>query len=152
MMKTTAFRAGGACLVAVLAVGCDETGEREEMQRQLDRNRARWEALALTSYAVHERVSCYCVFGPDEVIVTVDGGEIVSVTHAETGQPVDTATARFYYTVDDLFDMLERAIREADSLHASYDQTFFFPTEIAIDWIEPAIDDEISVEMRSLVQ
>ena len=151
-MKTSALRMGAACLMAVLAVACDETGEREEMQRQLDRNRARWEALGLTSYTVHERVSCYCVFGPDEVIIAVDAGEIVSVTNAETGQPVDTATSRFYYTVDDLFDMLERAVREADSLRVSYDPTFFYPTEIAIDWIEPAIDDEISVATRSLVQ
>jgi len=151
MVRTIPFWTAATCLLALLAVGCSESGEREEMQRQLDRNRARWEALALTRYAVHERVSCFCAFGPDEVIINVDAGEITSVIHAETGEPVDTATSRFYYTVDDLFDMLERAIRDADSLHASYDPTFFFPTEIAIDWIQQAADDEINVAVRSLV-
>jgi len=141
-----------AVWLTTLLPACSDSGEREEMRRQLDRNRARWEALALTSYAVRERVSCYCAFAPNEVIVTVQAGAIVSVTIAETGQPVDTMSSRYYYTVADLFDLLDRAIREADHVRASYDPGFFFPTEVVIDWIEPAADDEISVEAGSLTR
>ena len=152
MIRASLIQAAAAALLFVLGPSCSEAGEREEMLRDLERNRASWEALGLTSYAVHERVSCFCAFGPDEVIVTVDGGEIAAVAYAETGQSLDTAAFHFYYTIDGLFDMLERAVREAERVRAAYDPTSFFPTEIVIDWIGPAVDDEISVVAGSLAR
>ncbi len=149
-MRTEQWQLGWLITAAVLVMGCTEPGERESMQRALDRNHTRWNALGLSSYAMRERVLCFCVFGPEEMILTVEDDQIVSLVDAATGEPADTALYRFYYTVEELFTLAGEAIRDADAVRIVYDPTQFFPIEIAIDWIEAAIDDELTVEARSL--
>ena len=70
---------------------------------------------------------------------------MVSVSSASTGEDVDGIKDGVWPTIDELFDFVEQAIDEdADELIVAYDQEFFFPTLISIDWIKMAIDDEIS--------
>lgn len=138
-------------VVGLLLAACgDELGEREQMRRELDRHRASWEDLGIVEYALRERVLCFCVFPPSEMLVTVQQGRIVSLVDAATGAPADTSFHRYYYTIEGLFDLAQGAIRDADGLRIAYDATYFFPIEIAIDWVEPAIDDEITVQARAL--
>jgi hypothetical protein len=49
-----------------------------------------------------------------------------------------------YATIDGLFSYLASdSVQEADKLTVTYDPTYGFPTEMDIDFIELAMDDEL---------
>jgi len=55
-----------------------------------------------------------------------------------------------YATIDRLFSELgSDAVQEADSLTVSYDSTYGFPVEVAIDYIELAADDELYLSVSA---
>ncbi len=75
--------------------------------------------------------------------IEVLNGVINSATYTDTSEPVtdlDNAT-----TIADLFDEIQAAIdSEAFVLDATYDTVNGYPTSVSIDFIENAVDDEMS--------
>ena len=120
-------------------------------QSELDENRDKWRDAAIASYTFRQDRSCFCGFaGPADV--TVMNGEIVSV-RSFWPEPTDVAPDNFnvFDTIDGLFNMVDDAIdRNAHSLDVTYDEQLGFPTIIAIDFLENAIDDEITVTATGL--
>lgn len=106
--------------------------------------RTRWTSQRISHYRYDFQRSCFC---PMEAVrpVTIEvlGDSVVSVRDRATGQPLPTvAFGRRWPTVQDLFAELERAVRDADSLEATYDVTTGHPVRARIDWIRNAVDDE----------
>jgi hypothetical protein len=55
-----------------------------------------------------------------------------------------------YATLDRIFSEIDSdTVREADKLTISYDPTYGFPSEIFIDYIERAMDDELSINVTA---
>lgn len=104
--------------------------------------RARWASSGITSYELTVNRLCFCGF-VDPVRVTVEDGTIVSRTVVSTGEPLPAAYAEYYPDIPGLFAIVEQAATEADELDTRFDAVYGFPTEIAIDWIENAVDDEV---------
>jgi hypothetical protein len=72
------------------------------------------------------------------------GEEVVSVYDVETGEPVTEPLAT-YPTVEELFAEVEDAIRrEAFRLQAAYDDELGYPTNVSIDFLEYAVDEEMA--------
>lgn len=113
---------------------------------ELDRQRSEWNALGRDSYSFVYRRSCYCLMpSSDAVRIVVLEDLVVSVSSTLTGETVEGIEDGYWPTVDELFAFVEQAIEEgADVLSVEYDEEFFFPTLISIDWTIMAIDDEIS--------
>lgn len=117
---------------------------------KLDEQREIWEAQGISDYTFLLRYSCYCA---DEtttpVQVTVTGGEVVDAVYAEdadgilAGDPVGEEYGAL--SIDGLFDFLEEAYEEADLVGVEYDDSLGYPTAGWIDYIEEAVDDEVSV-------
>jgi hypothetical protein len=138
--------------ILVIFAGCGLLGPSPG--GDLEKQRAAWDALGRESYAFVYRRSCFCPPpSNDEVRVFVDANEVVSVTSVETGEPpVDANDLSSWPTIDSLFDYVGHALDEgADDLTVDYHEEFFFPTLISIDWIEEAVDDEISHSASGLV-
>ena len=142
---------------ALTLAGCALTGPEDlrDEQRELNRSRRQWEAAAIEDYRLVARRLCYCgteVIEP--VVVEVSGGEPVSRTYQATGQPVPEQFEELWPTMDGVFAIVQNAIdREAHRIDVEYDPALGFPTSIAIDYLEHAIDEEMRfdvIEMQPL--
>lgn len=134
----------GACSV----VGID--GYDDDRDR-LETARAVWRSQGIDSYSFVLQRLCFCAGGTEPATVLVRGGERISVTVVETGQPVPADFTQYYLTVDELFDFIADAIdRKAHSIRVSYHATLGHPTSIAIDYLENAIDEEMAFEASAL--
>ena len=96
-------------------------------------------------------ISCFCPFQEVmPVTVEVQNGSILSLTDVN-GQPLDEqfrATFEEAATVEGLFSLAAEALKDADKVTVTYDPNLGIPVSIDIDWIELAIDDEISYHVR----
>ena len=133
-------------LVFVLAA-CSATGQGSE----LSRNRETWQDANITHYRFQLAVVCFCpVSSIMPLTVVVKDGEIVSMMDVNgndypDGDPFGEFVLK-YATIDRIFSELDTdSVREADKLTVSYDPTYGFPTEISIDFIELAMDDELGL-------
>ena len=81
--------------------------------------------------------------------VEINNGEIVSITSAKGNiiTPSDSLyeVVKNYAGMDALFTQLKDASAEADKVEVTYDPTYGFPTILAIDQIEQAMDDELYI-------
>ena len=131
-------------LVALTAVGCSSSPVEPE-QDALTLARARWAAAGVVvSYSFEFQRLCFCSFDTTRgTRVEVVDGSVDRVVYVDTGDPVsDLIRAP---TVGGLFDEIQDAIdRQAHSLMASYDSELGHPTDVAIDFLEFAVDEEMS--------
>jgi hypothetical protein len=80
--------------------------------------------------------------------VEVRDGQIVSMAAADGAQVLDTDPNYEFFaphaTIDLLFAELEKAVNDgADSVTVTYDATYGFPVEIAIDPDQQMADEEM---------
>ena len=142
----------GAVLAAALAfAGCDNPFSSSGPERDLEEARRTWGRQGISSYTFKVSQLCFC--GPDThgtFAVVVREGRVASVTDAETGAP-RTPNPSVPLTVEALFAKVEDAIdHDADQLVVRYDPALGYPLEIAIDFIERAIDDEVTYTASDL--
>ncbi len=136
-------------LLALILAACSAGGS------ELNRNQSMWQDAGINHYRFQLNVGCFCLFRSQmPMTVEVKNGEVVSMTdvNGETF-PLDDPMSEFvlkYATIDRLFSELESdSVREADNLTVSYDPTYGFPAEVAIDFIELAADDELYLSVSA---
>ncbi len=120
--------------------------------------RERWaeSAGAEPTYTMTLRVA---IFGPafGSYRIRVAAGEPASMRAGTTGLDVPTGTDVLEErwvgwvpkSVEELFDAIEEAEAEADEVKVSYD-ALGYPTEISIDRIAEAVDDEVGYRVPAL--
>jgi hypothetical protein len=122
----------------------------------LEEARARWAANGFANYDYVFTRSCFC---PEEFVgpyaASVRNNEVAGAAFRGTDLfDIDILEIGRYdeiiKTVDGVFAEIERALRTADSFTAEYDPVLGFPTNVYIDWIANAADEEVSYEIRSL--
>jgi hypothetical protein len=113
-------------------------------------SRETWQDAGFDSYALTIERMCFCPdIGP--YVVTVIDGEVASVTSQGKDVPLDDELLRTWpLTVEDLFAEVDDAQAHADDVAVRYDEELGYPTRIAIDRLENAIDDEMTYVVRSL--
>jgi hypothetical protein len=112
----------------------------------LDQARALWDSQGITDYTYTLQRTA---FAPPQytaaVIVVVRGGQVISQTYQQTGQPVTPLNTAWWPTIDGLFDILQDAYdRNAEVIQVTYDPTYGFPTWANIDYDTGLGDDEHS--------
>jgi hypothetical protein len=117
--------------------------------------RAKWRAAALPSYEYGYRKFCEChPDTPPETIVTVRGGQVVDVRHRPVDYaeevPGDPARFKFYWTIDDLFDLVAAAFDRGATVRVTYDPTLGFPTAIFVDYDAQFIGDEVDLKLTAV--
>lgn len=106
----------------------------------------KWAAAGLTNYTYEVQVGCFCgISAWTPSLVTVTDGSVSSAVRIGDSEDVPANLLSQLPTVDDLFDRIHSAEQQdAHSIDVSYHSTMGYPTSIAIDYIENAVDDEIS--------
>lgn len=135
-------------LIALIIVACASPSS------EFDKNLAKWNDAKVSHYRMQVGVSCFCPFAEiNPFAVEVKDGQVVSMVGANGLEVLDTdpmyEALIQYANVDNLFTWLEPAVAEADKIEISYDETYGFPNNIAIDYITQAVDDEIWVDISN---
>lgn len=130
-------------LLALILSACSLGGT------ELSRNEAKWQEANVTHYRFQLGVGCFCAFRSQmPMTVEVRDGEVVSVVDVN-GRELDETdpTAEYilkYATIDRIFAELDTdAVRDADSLTVTYDPTYGFPADTAIDFEQTMADEEL---------
>ncbi len=135
-------------LLALTSLGCTDVFGPE--QETLAAARARWALTDADDYVFEFRRSCFCA--PDfvrPVRVRVLDGIVASAVYADTEDPISLPLTSVP-TIDDLFDEIADAMdATAFAVVAEYDADMGYPTSVAIDFIEDAIDDEVAFTVSS---
>jgi hypothetical protein len=114
-----------------------------------------WRRAALADYEYGYRKYCAChPDTPPETIVTVRGGAIVNVRHRPVDStnevPARAGSLQYYWTIDELFELIASARARGAAVRATYDGERGFPTEIHIDYDKNAIGDELDVVLTTV--
>jgi hypothetical protein len=134
-------------LLSLALSACSARGGSE-----LSRNREKWQAAGIGHYRFDLSVLCFCPFSQQMPLrVEVLDGQVVSMAYND-GTPVtesDRATFSAYATIDALFAYTGEALRNADEMHISYDPTYGFPSQVQIDFVKNAVDDELALRAEN---
>ncbi len=122
-----------ALLAALLACG-STTGPTS--LASLERAKARWNARGFMDYTFETRRDCFCApetTGP--VRIAVHGDSITSVTDLATDSIVPPPWRDSWYTVDDLFTVIDSAARRAAtaSVDVEYDPDLGYPLTLEVN-------------------
>ena len=132
-------------VLALILTACSASASAE-----FDKNRIKWQDANIVHYRYNIFVSCFCAFRDDmPMTVEINNGEVVSITSVKGNviTPSDSLyeVVKNYAGMDALFTQLKDASAEADKVEVTYDPTYGFPTILAIDQIEQAMDDELYI-------
>ena len=122
---------------------------------ELSRNQSIWQDANITHYRFELNVGCFCAFRSQmPATVEVKDNQVLSIVDVNgetisTEDPMNEFIVK-YATMDRIFSEIDSdSVREADRLTVSYDPTYGFPSEIFIDFIERAMDDELSISVSA---
>ena len=120
-----------------------------------DKNLAKWNDANIFHYRYQLFIGCFCPFAGDmPLTIEVKDGEIVSMTRFD-GTPISETDPSYsvyesYATIDRIFLKLEAdQTGDADEVIVTFDSTYGFPANVAVDNIKEAIDDEISYQVSN---
>jgi len=136
-------------LLALILAACSAGGS------ELSRNQSKWQDANVTHYRFQLSVGCFCLFRSQmPLTVEVKDGEVVSMIDVNgEAFPMDDPMSELvmkHATIDRLFSELGTdAVQDADNLTMSFDPTYGFPVEVAIDYIELAADDELYLSVSA---
>jgi hypothetical protein len=117
--------------------------------------RARWEAAALETYTYGYNKFCDCHRdAPPETVVTVSNGAVTEVhhMHADSARevPARDGSLDLYWTIEDLFSLIESAMMRNAVVRARFDDELGYPTALFIDYDATLIGDEIDLRLTRL--
>lgn len=133
-----------------LAAGCTLFGPASDDDvGDLSEARARWAARGWSDYDLRIMRGCFCL-GAGEFDVWVRDDAVAAVWGVEN-QSTEVRSDQWAYfpTMDDLLDLVDRALREADEVTVAWDDRGW-PSRIDIDWYRDAVDDEISYRIDAV--
>lgn len=142
----SALRFAFVVVAALVLGGCSLlSGSREPAA--LSEARDRWAGSGVDDYAMTLERSCFC---PEEYrgpfAVEVRDGAVISVMLRDETLPTDRALS-----VEGLFDLIADAYEQkASRVTVTYDPTLGYPTQIYIDYIAQAADEEVGYTVSKL--
>lgn len=122
-------------------------------QTEIERNQEKWQEASIPHYRYHLSITCFCVFTQDmPLMIEVENNEVVSMEY-QSGNEIDASSRELfekYATIDRLFTELEADSNgAADEVTVKYDPTYGFPTEVTIDFVKEATDDELYLTLSN---
>jgi hypothetical protein len=137
--------------MAVILTACASVGAASS---DFDRARDKWQDAGISHYRFNLNISCFCAFTQDmPLIIEVQDGEVVSMEY-QSGNEIDPSSLELfqrYATIDRIFAELEKALGgEADAVTVEYDETYGFPSQITLDFVQEAADDELYLTISDI--
>jgi hypothetical protein len=135
----------------VLILAACSIGGKSEYTANLEK----WQDANITHYRYSIHIGCFCAFTQDmPLTIEVRDGEVLSITKADR-TPVAPDDPQFelfsrYATIDRLFSDLKTNLDgAADEVTVTYDPTYGYPSQVNIDKIKEAVDDELALTVSN---
>ncbi|MEY2818737.1 MAG: hypothetical protein RL275_2200 [Chloroflexota bacterium] len=134
-------------VLALIVAACSTSSEYDQKLKQ-------WTDAGVSHYRYDLVIGCFCPFSQDmPLTIEVKDGQVVSITNVE-GVLLDASNPSYQYyleyaTIDLLFAELKSEMTEAEELTVAYDPQYGFPSEVWIDRIKLAVDDEMSLQVTN---
>lgn len=118
----------------------------------LARHKSQWMTAAIANYEYGYNKYCEChKERPPETLVTVGPDGVVDVRHrpvdSERIVPAEARNFSLYWTIADLFELVEKAISRDAVVRVDYDPALGYPRNIFIDYDAALIGDEVDVRI-----
>jgi Family of unknown function (DUF6174) len=132
-------------ILAILLTACSAMQPKSEV----DLAREKWQDANISHYRFNLFIGCFCAYTQDmPLIIEVKNGEVVSMKY-QSGKEIEAGNLDYFQrfaTIDKIFDELKKDLGgEADKVTVEYDETYGFPKQVSIDFIEQAADDELGL-------
>ena len=126
-----------AIIAAAFSIGLTSCNDFTGPEESLSAARALWSQKAPLNYTMTTQISCECtseLTGP--VVTIVRKGVVESRRYARTGELVESRYDDWFPGVEQLFGLIEKAIREDWSPRsAKYDPDAGYPTRVELPGI-----------------
>lgn len=129
----------------------DKTREHEDALGVLAENRSAWQSSRPASFRYVVDRDCYCdAEYVEPYIATEEGGTRAAIFDIE----VESASGEFLSSppdpvwIGDLFDLIERSLRDGSMVEVEYDKDFGFPLSIVVHRDPAPPDSAYRVEVR----
>ncbi len=140
-------------VMALLMMGltaCTLTGPGlQKSGDDLREARRAWRQLGVSDYDMSMNRGCFCI-GAGSMEVYVRGDSVAAVLQEQDFWNGNEDWWQYIPTVEGLFDLVDEASEDAFTLEVEYHSQHGYPTSVSIDWIENAVDDEISYSITAL--
>jgi hypothetical protein len=138
--------------VAVLLLGGWPLIVAAQDADELARAREAWQRADIADYEYGYNKYCECHGeSPPETLVTVTSGRVTNVRHRreefDREVPAAAKNLQFYWTVPDLFDLLEAALEREAIVRFRFDSALGYPTSVYIDYAANTVGDEVDVRI-----
>ena len=103
---------------------------RDSLLRDVQVRRAAWRARGISDYRVRIGMRCFCPFSPPSIL-EVRGGIPVAMRDS-LGRPAGLRLQPHAFTIEALFDLIERAAQDDELVEVSY-SCLGYPALIGVD-------------------
>ncbi len=122
---------------------------------EFEKNHQTWQDLGVRHYRFSLAIGCFCPFR-DQMPLTIEvqNDEILSMTYPDGTLVASTdpgyETFSKHGTIDRIFSELEAGLAGgAEEVTVKYDSARGFPSDIYLDYIKAAADDELSLTVSN---
>ena len=140
------------CIAALVLAPAGASATDAGAAEALERHRELWHGSAPQAYEYGYQKFCDCTRDAPPIIhVAVEQSRVVAVNLQPNGfehtLPADAENFDLYWTIDDLFALIESALDGAAAVRASYDAEHGYPTSLFVDYDDSFIGDEIDLRL-----
>ena len=149
-------------ILAIVLSGCATIANASEPRSEVEQARDKWQAANISHYRFDLALGCFCAFRQDmPLVIEVKDGQVVSMEY-QSGKEIEAGNLEYFQrfaTIDKLLDEIangfadqgnvDSAGKKADEIKVTYDETYGFPTQVSVDRIKEAIDDELGLTISN---
>ena len=149
-------------ILAIVLSGCATIANAGQPSSEVEQARDKWQSANVTHYRFNLTLGCFCAFSQDmPLVIEVKDGQIVSMKY-QSGKEIEASNMQYFQrfaTMDRLFDEIangfadkgnvDTASQKADEIKVTYDETYGFPTQVSVDRIKAAVDDELGLTISN---
>jgi hypothetical protein len=147
-------------MLAIVLSACSAIASAGQPKSEVEQARDKWQAANISHYRFNLSIGCFCVFTQDmPLVIEVKDGQVVSMQY-QSGKQVDSNVLDYFNrftTIDKIFSEIENGFKvesdtpsnKADEVKVTYDETYGFPTQVSVDFIKDAADDELGLTISN---
>lgn len=103
----------------------------DSVARDVQARRAAWRARDIRDYRVRIGMRCFCPYSPPAVLEVRRG--IPVALRDSAGRSAGAVNEAYPYTVEGLFDLIERAARNDELVEVAYSPCLGYPASVRVD-------------------
>lgn len=124
--------------------------DRDSLVREVTARREAWRARGIRDYRILVAAGCFCPWPGNPAILEVRDG-VARALYDTTGKSLGAPREPWsLYTVEGLFDQVERHARSSDVIEVVFDGRYGYPTSIRGDAKVGQVDDWFTVTASRL--